>query len=355
MGIFELAFVMGLGVASAGRELAEGSVSLTPAAVKAWSASFRNWHYYPRYVIPPSPEDGLHFKSTDCPLVWKLGNEWQMWYTGFDGTGYQTALATSTDLVHWKPEGLVMGYGAPGAYDHGGVTFGGLLLESYDLKAPRTPKRWTGKYWVLYGCYPRQGGYELRPGAEGLAWSEDGKTWHRNATDTPILSVAGAEQWEKDCIYQPWLVEHGGRFWDFYNAANGSTEQMGVATSTDLVHWKRCENNPILRNGSPGSYDEQFCSDGKVFRDGDHWIMIYFGVGKGGAHIMAAYSQDLLHWFKDKEPLYKAGGHPGGLDTKYAHKVSLVYDDANDTFYMFYCAVGEGGRGIALLTSKPLE
>jgi predicted GH43/DUF377 family glycosyl hydrolase len=169
------------------------------------------------------------------------------------------------------------------------------------------------------------------------------------------LSIEGAAEWEKDCIYQPWLVEHGGKFWDFYNAANGFIEQMGVATSTDLVHWERYDGNPIVRNGGPGSYDEQFCSDGKVFRDGDHWVMIYFGVGKGGAHIMAAYSRDLLHWTKDEEPLYKSGGHPGGLDAKYAHKISLVYNEANDTFYMYYCAVSERGRGVALLTSRPLE
>lgn len=325
------------------------------ATVQQWAQPYQNWHYYPEYVVPPSPNDGLNFKSVDCPLVWRRGDEWVMWYTGFDGAGYQTAEATSVDLIHWTPRGLVMGYGAPGAYDHGGATFGGLLLESYEVKAPRVPKKWKDKYWVLYGCYARQGGYELRPGAEGLAWSNDGRTWHRNSVDTPTLSIQGAAEWEKDCVYQPWLLEHDGKFFDFYNAANGSIEQTGVATSTDLVNWERYAGNPIVRNGAEGSYDEQFCSDPKVFRDGDHWMMIYFGVGHGGAHIMAAFSKDLLHWTKLEEPLYKAGGHPGGLDAKYAHKISLVHNEANETFYMFYCAVGDKGRAIGLLTSRELE
>lgn len=327
---------------------------LDAATVEAWAQPFLNWHYYPTHVLPPAPEDGLGFTMTDCPLVWEKDGVWQMWYTGFDGTGYQTALATSEDLVHWTPKGLVMGYGKPGAYDHGGVTFGGALFESYDLKAPRRLKQWAGKYWSLYGCYPRQGGYELRPGAEGLAWSTDLLTWHRHSESTPILSIAGAAEWEKDCIYQPWLVEHDGRFWNFYNAANGDIEQLGIATSTNLTEWERFPANPVLRNGPPGSYDEKFCSDGKVFRDGDHWVMFYFGVGKGGAHIMVAFSRDLEHWTKREEPLYKAGGHPGGLDAQYAHKISLVYDPARDTYFMFYCAVGKQGRGIGLLTSKPL-
>jgi len=83
-------------------------------------------------------------------------------------------------------------------------------------------------------------------------------------------------------------------------------------------------------------------------------VMFYFGVGKGGAHIMAAFSRDLVHWTARAEPLYKAGGNPSGLDKKYAHKISLVYNPANDTYYMYYCACGNKGRGIGLITSKPL-
>ena len=103
----------------------------------------------------------------------------------------------------------------------------------------------------------------------------------------------------------------------------------------------------------PG-YDAQFASDPKVFRDGDHWVMLYFGVGKDGAHVMFAGSRDLLHWSAHPEPLYKAGGNPSGLDKQYAHKISLVYNPKNETFYMFYCACGNKGRGIGVITSKPL-
>jgi hypothetical protein len=69
---------------------------------------------------------------------------------------------------------------------------------------------------------------------------------------------------------------------------------------------------------------------------------------------MAAFSRDLVHWTARCEPLYKAGGHPGGLDKTYAHKISLVLNPKNQTYYMFYNAVGPQGRGIGLLTSRPL-
>jgi beta-xylosidase len=278
-----------------------------------------------------------------------------MSFIAFDGKGYNSFVAESDDLVKWTNLRQAMRYGGEGEFDYGGCVVGAFLYESYDIKSPRLLKKRNGKYWTLYGAYPRQGGYELRPGYEGVASSEDGIVWNR-AQDKYILSVHDEDrgQWEQSCIYQPWLVEHDGKFFNFYNAANGHIEQMGLAFSEDLFDWKRYRDNPIVRN-TAGGYDEKFCSDGKVFRDGDHWVMFYFGVGRGGAHIMAAFSRDLQHWSVHPEPLYKAGGHPAGLDKKYAHKISLVYNPKNDTFYMFYCAVGNKGRGIGLITSKPIK
>ena len=61
-----------------------------------------------------------------------------------------------------------------------------------------------------------------------------------------------------------------------------------------------------------------------------------------------------MHWTAHPEPLYKAGGNPSGLDKQYAHKISLVYNPKNETFYLYYCACGNKGRGIGLITSKPL-
>ncbi|HJN15224.1 MAG TPA: hypothetical protein QGH10_07040 [Armatimonadota bacterium] len=347
---------MGLATALLLNLLPTGAIDM--ATLDAWSEPYRNWHYYPEHVIPADPGipgfDGVHM--VDCPTVYQIpGDErWYMSFIGFDGQGYQSFVAESTDLVSWTDPRLAMGYGPGGEFDNGGRVLGAYLYESYDIDSPRVLKQRDGVYWSLYGAYPRQGGYELRPGYEGVACSDDGLTWRR-AKESYILSVHEPEvgEWEKDCIYQPWLVEHEGEFLNFYNAANGGTEQMGLATSGDLLNWTRHADNPIVRN-TPGGYDEAFCSDGKVFRDGDHWVMFYFGVGRGGAHIMAAFSPDLRGWTVHPEPLYKAGGNPSGIDRTYAHKISLVHDPRTDMHYMHYCAVGDKGRGLGLITSKPV-
>jgi hypothetical protein len=56
---------------------------------------------------------------------------------------------------------------------------------------------------------------------------------------------------------------------------------------------------------------------------------------------------------KDERPLYRAGGHPNGIDSQFAHKVSIIYKDG--VGYLYYTAVGGKGRGIALLTSEPVK
>jgi len=342
-------------------DVPEALLEIDDQTLKLWSEPYRGWHYHPGHVILPEPHiEGFEdVVMTDVPTVFQLsGNEkWYMSFIGYDGQGYQSFIAESEDLVHWNHIRLAMGYGSEGEFDHGGVVLGAYLYEDYGIQLPRILKKKGGKYYSLYGAYPRQGGYELRPGYEGVTWSEDGLTWVR-AKDEPILSVFQEDcaTWEKDCIYQPWLLEHEGMYYNFYNAANGNIEQLGLATSKDLLNWERYEQNPVIPIGPEGSFNEKFSSDMKVFWDKDHWVGFFFGVGQGGAHIMAAFSRDLYHWTVDPEPIYKAGGNPSGLDNQYAHKVSLVWNPSNKTYYMFYCAVDRNNRrGIGLITSKALD
>jgi len=328
------------------------------ATLKSWSAPYRGWHYWRDPVVPEKPNvPGLEkFHNSDCPCVYQLPGQpdkWYMSFIAFNG-GYNSFVVESTDLIHWEKPRLAMGFGPKNEFDHGGCVIGAYLYDSYEVRSPRTLKKRDGKFWTLYGCYPHQGGYELRPGYEGVAQSDDGLTWRR-AKDKPILAVQDPDcgAWENSCIYQPWLVEYEGKFYNFYNAAQGGREQTGLAFSRDLMNWKRHTENPVVRTRK-GGFDDHFASDPKVFRDGDHWTMLYFGVGRGGAHVMVAFSRDLLHWTADPEPLYKAGGHPDGMDKQFAHKVSLVFNPKNETFYLYYCSCGNKGRCIGLITSKPL-
>ena len=338
---------------------------IDPETLTNWSAPYRGWTYWPTHVLPARPPlPGVtNILGTDIPTVFQIpgDDKYYMSFVAFQGTGYQSYIAESTNLIDWGNYQLAMEFGPTNEYDHGGRVIGAFLYEDYDIKAPKVLKKRDGKYWSLYSYYGQQGGYEQHPDGHGLACSDDGIHWRR-AIDQPVLTIHDPDcgQWESNRIYMPWLVEYKGRYFDFYNAAYKNHEQSGVAFSADLIHWIHYPANPIIPNRK-GGYDEGFASDPKVYRDGDHWTMFYFGVGFHSAQIMIAFSRDLVNWTADPEPLYKGGGNPSGLDKQYAHKTSLIYNPKNDTFYLFYDAVpGEkgniaGGRGIGLITSKPIN
>ncbi|KAL7520947.1 hypothetical protein ACHAWX_005640 [Stephanocyclus meneghinianus] len=341
---------------------------LSSQTVHQWSKKYRGWFHHPRHIIPNNPQIPVvsgweNIIMTDVPTVYQIPGDKKYYisFVGFDGSCYRSFVAESTDLLSWTSFRLAMGC-KEGGPDEGGVVLGAYLYECYDIKAPRVLKRVDGRFYSLYGAYSKKGGYEIDPGHQGLAASDDGLFWVPVKNES-ILSIFGpgtVGTWEKDSIYQPWLLEHDGTYYNFYNAKQMPqwVEQIGIATSKNLREWKRHEDNPILRvdtvfdSACPGRYDTQFCSDAKVFFDDEvnHWVMFYFGVGKGGAHIMIAFSKDLLHWIRDPEPLYYSGDNPSGLDKSYAHKISILY--LNKTWYIFYCAVGDAGRGIGLLTSQ---
>lgn len=368
-GISGICLAMTLAVRAAAETSATHAANISSVidsvTISNWAAPYRGWSYWPTHVIPNSPPlpGATNILGTDIPTVFQIPGDkkFYMSFVGFDGTGYQSYIAESTNLVDWGNYQLAFGYGPAGEFDHGGRVIGGFLYESCDVNAPRVLQKRDGKFWSLYGAYAGRGGYEVHPDGQGLAVSDDGLHWRR-AVDRPVISVRDPDcgAWESNRIYQPFLVEYRGKYFDFYNAAQKNHEQSGVAFSADLTNWIHYPANPVIPV-RPGGYDAAFASDPKVYRDGDHWTMFYFGVGFHSAHIMIAFSRDLVHWTADPEPLYKGGGNPSGLDKRYAHKTSLIYNPKNDTFYMFYCATPgtkgsvTEGRGIGLITSKPLN
>lgn len=276
-------------------------------------------------------------KSVDVPFIFRHRGKFWMLYTGFDGVGYQSALAVSGDLVHWKFHGMVLERGKGGhGWDDGSASATWILRESDDLF--RTPRLGTyhGRYWMAYHSYPGEG-YESGPAEIGLAWTQDEELldWHR--LETPVLSWRDGAPWEAGGLYKACLIRRNGEFLMFYNAKDREqrwTEQTGMARSRDLVHFERCPQNPLLRV-SPGRWDGRFVSDPCIERDGDLWLDFYFGYDSGHAQEGLAFSGDLVTWEKLPEPILPHG-EPGSNDENHAHKASVLF--WNGTLYHFYCA-----------------
>jgi predicted GH43/DUF377 family glycosyl hydrolase len=323
-------------------------------------APFRTPYKYGKLVFSASTDPGaFDCKSVDDPFVFLHEGTFHMLYIGFDGTGYQTGLAKSADLVNWERVACVARRDPSSKYTRYNIALA-CLLHEHELTSRGKLKKIRGRYLGAWNAYPNAG-YEAGAAVIGLAWSDDLLHWE--LTD-PILFPNDGASWEHGGLYRPNLIEQDGVFYLFYNAktdtlpkseGGGWHEQSGVATSRDLKTWTRYESNPILRNGGPDSWDARFASNPFVVQHKDVWGMYYFGFDMHGkARELLALGPDRYHFSKVNEVMIDVGAS-GTVDETFAHKPCVIFHDG--VLYHFYCAVSgkwpHEVRGISVARSKP--
>lgn len=290
-------------------------------------------------VLTGSGTEGAYdANAVDCSNVFQHNGRFYMTHIGFDGTGYQTGLAVSDDLIHWEKLGVILGRNSHKDWDKVGMAATTILMDR-DLYGGNKIRKWNGKYWMLYHSYPDTG-YEAGSAEIGLCWSEDENLLEWHCCDEPVFSWRDGADWEHGGLYKADLVQHDGRFYMFYNAKdkdeNGWLEQTGMAVSDDLIHWERPFDHPILPVTSQ-AWDSIFASDPQVFYDSkeQQWVMFYYGLGNLSACDGVAVSPDLYHWTKFPAPILTIGGR-GSIDSTYAHKPYCIWHDG--MLYHYYCA-----------------
>lgn len=294
---------------------------------------------YGKPVLTGSGVEGTYnWQAVDCPTVFRHNGRFMMLHVGFDGMGYQTALAESDDLLTWRTKGTILARGTNMDWDRMGMAGTSILMEK-DLYGGNHLIKWQGKYWLLYHAYPDEG-YENGPAEMGLAWTEDEELMDWHFVGEPVFSWRDGGEWENGGLYKGEMTLHEGKFYLFYNAKNLCeglwTEQTGMAVSEDMIHWERPSLHPVVPV-TKGAWDSQFASDPQVFWDSreKQWVMFYFGLGNLSACDGIAVSRDLYHWEKFPAPILTIGGK-GQLDSTYAHKPGVIYHDG--ALYHFYCA-----------------
>ena len=302
----------------------------------------RTPHKHGRLVLAPTYREG-NFDSlaVDCPFPFRHDGRFYMTYVGFDGIGYRTGLASSGDLLAWRRERLLLDRGPAGSVTEFNVALTWILRENGLYSEGRLLQR-DGLYVGTYHAYPRPG-YEAGPAAIGICTSRDLIDWDLHA---PCLCAGDGAEWERGGLYKSCLIKHEGTFTMFYNAKNRASpwvEQIGVATSRDLVRWERRPGNPVVEVGPEGAFDDVFVSDPAVFELDGTWVMFAYTLGSDGyARDSVAFSADLVHWKKSGEVLIDVGP-PGSIDSRYAHKPGIIAHDGR--LYHFYCAVTEALDG----------
>jgi hypothetical protein len=315
-------------------------------------------------VLAPQRND----EKFDCPSVFREGKKWLMTYVryngqgGTDGRGYETWLAESNDLLHWRTQGRVLAFG-----DHGwdmNQRGGFPALVDNEWGGSHRMQKYKGRHWMTY-IGGNGTGYEAvnAPLSIGLASTKGdiSKAHLWETADKPILSYndADAQWWEqltqyKSTIYWDKRKTLGHPFVMYYNAGGKDEthpkgERIGIALSDDMLHWTRYAGNPVFAHDSDGT----ITGDAQIVRMGDVYVMFYFSAFNPTRAYKAfntfAVSRDLVHWTDWTGPDLITPSK--SYDELFAHKSCVI--SHGGTVYHFYCAVNNAGqRGIALATSR---
>ena len=108
---------------------------------------------YGKPVLEASGEAGaFDEQSVDIPFVFEHNGQFYMLYTGYDGKGYQSALATSDDLLHWKHKGVIMARGDENSdrWDKVGAAATWIIKDSNNIYDTQRLSKVDGKYWLVY-------------------------------------------------------------------------------------------------------------------------------------------------------------------------------------------------------------
>ena len=291
-------------------------------------------------------------KLVDSPTIFRKNKRWYMTYIVFDGKGYETWLSESDDLLNWKPKGKIMSF-SENTWD-ANQKAGYVSLVNTQWEGDYAVEKYQYKYWMTY-LGGNTAGYESGTLKIGLATSPEvskPKIWQSNRQ--PILSPddKDARWFENKTIYKSLVIrdkkQHTGYPFVMYYNAKGDTaryESIGMAVSSDMIHWKRFGKDPVITKG------KGICGDAQIAQIGDIYVLFYFGAfWKPGAFERFACSYDLIHWTDWNGPDLIAPSEK--YDKTYAHKPWVI--KWKGVVYHFYNAVGENGRVIALATSKDL-
>lgn len=292
-------------------------------------------------------------KMVDSPTIFRENEKWWMTYIVFDGKGYETRLAESTDLLHWESKGKILSF-TQNTWD-ANQKAGYPALVNIEWGGDYSVEMFQDNYWMTY-LGGNTAGYEAGTLKIGLANSNsltEIQEW--NTTNQPLLSPEDpdARWFENKTIYKSYVIrdekKHTGYPFVMYYNAKGDTadyESIGMAVSEDLKTWKRFGENPVITKY------KGICGDAQIAKFGDVYIMFYFGAfWKPGAFERFAVSYDLINWTDWEGPDLISPLED--YDKQYAHKPWVI--KWNGVVYHFYNAVGKKGRVIALATSVDLR
>jgi len=245
---------------------------------------------FTQYSKDPILSPQLGYRGVYSPSVMKEGGIYKMWFAMADPVHDQVAYATSDDGSHWQNHGILLQHG------------------------------------------------------------EFDKDFYRSTNYTSCQKPGRGDMW--DCLHtgDPEVIKVKGMYYLYYSGSYDpkGTGSIGLATSTDGVHWTKYSGNPILKPGA--SYDNFWLQTPSVIYDDGTWKMWYSAREEDQtrsdrqSRIAYATSSDGIHWTKVGIALEK--GAASAWDHVGVNNPAIV--KYKDKYIMTYGHSGQDGLGFAL-------
>jgi predicted GH43/DUF377 family glycosyl hydrolase len=109
--------------------------------------------------------------------------------------------------------------------------------------------------------------------------------------------------WDEYATADPYVIRVGSEFYMYYLGQDRAARQrIGVARSSDGLHWQKLKANPVLELGEPGAFDENGLGEPAVWQQRGYYWMLYTGRGAGEVRQLGlARSTDGVHWTKMRD------------------------------------------------------
>jgi len=216
------------------------------------------WDIYPQAIIDVGGAGSWDEHHALDPASILHDGKVFLYYTGSSPREDRViCLAVSGDGIHFTK------------YDRNPVVVGG---------APEVVYRDSMFFLYFWRNVPGKRGFEIH-----YASSRDG--YHYTEQGISVALPVGPEgSWDSFTVETPRIFQEGGLYYMVYCGSNQQKDYpsgAGLATSADLVHWRKYAGNPIFQRGEEGQWDEGAIWFTTVEKINGRYYMWYEGYGGG--------------------------------------------------------------------------
>jgi predicted GH43/DUF377 family glycosyl hydrolase len=237
----------------------------------------------PRLVLEQRPEPVMgrgRFRDVLNPSVVRSAAGYLNFYSAFDGETWRTGLAESADGLEWKDRGIILSPD-PRTWEGSYIAANGSALLDGGQSG--------GQLWYWYQSGPRN--------APRIGLARGGaETLHKEAA--PVLEPGPYGSWDEAGVADPDGIRAGAYFYLYYlgqDRARPTRQRVGVARSTDGLHWEKLRTNPVLDMDD----DEAGLGEPAVWSSqGFYWMLYTVRDFAEQRRLRLARSRDGVHWEK---------------------------------------------------------